>query len=189
MDEKIKRSLETTLHPDETVVWESGTMPFKILDGREGRQTLLQWVLSAVCILGFLALIAARGNFSAAVAGLLLILLAILLVSPLLSYRNTQGQRYYITNERALLAKPDGTVYAIDRGDIDGCRLMKLQPHGVALVVGSTLYDEGDKQLRWRSLHPKLGHTAKSFEGLTQAEGLVFYNIERADEAARLLGN
>ena len=188
MDEKIKKALETTLHPDEKIVWESGTMPFKILDGREGKQTLLQWVLSTVCILGLLGIIAAYGNFSATVVCLLVLLLAVLLVSPLLSYRNTQGQRYYITNERALLAKPDGTFYAIDRSDVDGCKLMKLQPHGVALVVGSTLYDEGDKQLRWRALHPKLGHTAKSFEGLTEAEGLVFYNIERADEAARLLG-
>lgn len=188
MDEKIKKAMETALHPDEKVVWESGTMPFKILDGREGKQTLLQWVLSAVCILGLLGVIAAYGNFTATVVGLLIILLALLLVSPVLSYRATQGQRYYITNERALLAKPDGTVYAIDRDDVDGCKLMKLQPHGVALVVGSTLYDEGDRQLRWRAFHPKLGHTAKSYEGLTQAEGLVFYNIERADEAARLLG-
>ena len=187
MDPKVQETLKETLEPGETVLWESKTLPFKILDGKEGRQVLLQWVLSTVGILIFLVLILTVGNKSAAAIALLLVLLATLLLSPMLSYRRTQRQAYYITDRRALLVKPDGTVNAIERTEIDDCRLMPLDHGGVSLVVGSTLFPEGDKQLRWRSLHPKLGHTAKSYEGLTMAEGMVFYNIERAEEAFRLL--
>lgn len=75
----------------------------------------------------------------------------------------------------------------MDRSEIDGRKLTPLQPHGVALVIGSVPYPEGDKRLRWRSLHPKPGRAAKSCEGLTVAEVSSFYNIERADEALKLL--
>lgn len=75
----------------------------------------------------------------------------------------------------------------MDRSEIDGRKLTPLQPHGVALVIGSVPYPEGDKRLRWRSLHPKPGRAAKSCEGLTVAEVSSLYNIERADEALKLL--
>lgn len=187
MDPNIKKHLDYILRPDERVLWQSKTHSFGIIEGKEGKRVLLHWVLSAVCILGFLALVAAYGNATASVIGLLLLLLAILIVAPVMSYRSVMTQEYFITDQRVLLVRSDGGANAIERGDVDDCRLMPTGLRGEALVIGSSLFPEGDKQLRWRTLHPKLDHYAQSDGGLTVAEGLVFFNIMDGEEAEKLL--
>ena len=187
MDPKIKKNLDFFLRPDERVLWHDKTRAFGITEGREGRRVLLQWVLSTAGILGFLALVFAYGNATAAVIGLLILLLANLIVAPILSYRGILTQEYLITDQRVLLIKPDGAANAIERGNVDDCRLMRIDFGGEALVIGGGLFSEGTGQLRWRSLHPKLGRYAKSADGLTVAEGLVFFNIAGGEEAVKLL--
>ena len=187
MDPKIKKNLDFFLRPDEKVLWHGKTRSFGITEGKEGKRVLLQWVLSAVCIFGFLALVLAYGNATATVIGLLMLLLVILVVAPILSYRGVLTQEYFITDQRVLLIKPDGAANAIERGNVDDCRLVRTDFGGEALVIGSGLFPEGDKQLRWRALHPKLGRYAKSNDGLTIAEGLVFYHVTDGEQAAQML--
>ena len=187
MDSAIQKNLEYFLRPDEHILWRSKTRPFGITEGREGKAVLLQWILSTICILGFLGLVFAYGRASTAVIILLLLLLAILIGAPLLSFRSLSSQEYVITDQRVMTVKADGCANAIERENVDGCKLMPLDFKGMTLVVGSSLFPEGDKQLRWRALHPKLGRYAKSEDGLTIAEGLVFYNVTDADTALKLL--
>ena len=187
MDKRIEKNLNDLLRPGERVLWHGKTKPFGILAGREGKLTRLQWILSTVCIAAIIGLVLAFGNATASVIGLLLLLLAILIAAPLLSHRSILTQEYFITNERVLLVKPNVGANAIERADVDDCRVMPVDPQGEALVIGSSLFPEGSKQLRWRSLHPKLGRYARSYDGLTVAEGLVFYNVDHADEALALL--
>lgn len=189
MKPDIKRNLDTLLHPGETVVWHSATKPFGILDGREGNSVRLQWIISTVCVLAFLGLVVAYGNPRPIVIGILLLLLAILILAPVASYRLICSQEYVITNERAMIVKPGVGAYAINRAELDDCQLMKLSHPGEALAIGGSLRPEGNRQLRWRSLHPKLGRYAKSSDGLTYAEGIVFYNISDGSQAAQLLRN
>ena len=187
MNPNIRKNLEFFLRPDEKILWHGKTSRFGITDGREGKRVLLQWVLSSVGILGFLALVYAYGNFTVPVVGLLLLLLAILIGAPILSYRDLLTQEYFITDRRVLLIRSDGGANAIERGDVDDCRLLPIDHGGTALVIGSSLFPEGAKQLRWRALHPKLGRYAKSYEGLTVAEGLIFYHIDDAESAMKTL--
>ena len=187
MDPTIQKHLDFFLRPDEHVLWHGRPRAFGITDGKEGKAVLMQWILSAVFIFGFLGLVLAYGRATAPVIGLLLILLAILVCAPILSYRAVSAQEYVITDQRVMTIKRDGCANAIERENVDDCKLMPLDFKGMSLVVGSCLFPEGGKQLRWRALHPKLGRYAKSDDGLTVAEGLVFYNIPDADAALKLL--
>ena len=186
MKPDVKKNLDEILLPGEKVLWHSATRPFGILAGKEGGAVRMQWLLSTVGVLGFLALVFAYGNPRPIVVGLLLLLLAVLLLAPVVSYRGVRAQEYVITDRRVMIVKPRVGAYAIARDRLAGCELMKLSHDGEALALG-TLLDEGDKQLRWRSLHPKLGRYAKSDDGLTYAEGLVFYNVEDGGKAEALL--
>lgn len=111
MNEKIKQSLETALAGEEHVLWEGETQPFKLLDGKEGRRTLLQWIA--------------------------------------------------------------GTA----------AKLFPVKP-GAAIAIGAAVVEEGDRQLRWRSLHAL--ENPGQFDGCN-ASGLVFYNAARAESAVKLI--
>lgn len=100
---------------------------------------------------------------------------------------HSKPRAFGVTDQRVMTIKRDGCANAIERENVDDCKLMPLDFKGMSLVVGSCLFPEGGKQLRWRALHPKLGRYAKSDDGLTVAEGLVFYNIPDADAALKLL--
>ena len=184
MNEKMKKALHQTLRPGETVRWESATQPFRIIDGREGRRTLIEWVISVLCIGAITVYFTANGGGSARFYLIMAVLLAIFILSPIFSYRELCGQYYLITQTRALMLRADGSVYAMELRDMGECRLYPLEFGGAALALGSTLLEEKDKQLRWRACHPQESADAT---GVNAVRGLVFYHVDRADEAMRLL--
>ena len=183
MNEKMKKALERTLRKSETVAWESPTLHFGILDGKEGRKTLMQWVLSTIFYAAILAVYAAHDSITPRFFILLSLVYGALIITPLLSYYTILGQRYYITSERIILIKRDGQVATMERDKIDAIRLFPTKP-GAALAFGKSVVDEGDSQLRWRSIHAK--ENPNSVGGLN-ANGLVFYNVERAEQAMKML--
>ena len=105
MNEKMKKALERTLRKSETVAWESPTLHFGILDGKEGRKTLMQWTISTICYAAILAVYAAHDSITPRFFILLSIVYGALIITPILSYRTILGQRYFITNERIILIK------------------------------------------------------------------------------------
>ena len=183
MNEKIKQALEETLAAEERVLWESETQPFKLLEGKEGRRTLLQWVISTVCCVGFAAFRLAQGELTPATGGILLAIYALLMLSPIVSYRQLLGQRYFLTGDRAILIRRDGMVYSMKLAGDTAAKLFPVKP-GAAIAIGQTVVEEGDKQLRWRSIHAL--ENPGQFDGCN-ASGLVFYNVARAESAIKLL--
>lgn len=180
MNEKMKRTLNETLDQGETVLWESGVQPFRLFDGREGKQTLLRWLICVVLVGGLIAAYAVRNGEGIMTYLVLLAVPAVVICSSVLSYRQTLGQRYFITDRRAMTIRPDGGVFSMNRETAGEIRIYKLDCGGVALALGSMLLAEGDRQLRWRANHP--------LESSTYViNGLVFYRPERAEEAVRLL--
>ena len=184
MNEKMKSALQTTLRSDEKILWESGTQPFRILDGKEGRQTLIQWVLSVICVGAMLAVYITHGGERAGFVVILIAILGVTVLLPVFQYRQTGGQWYFITNERALMIQRGGGIYAMELAQMDEYRLYPLDFGGAAIALGSALLEEKDKQLRWRACHPKESAETQSAGSV---RGLVFYNVERAEDAARLL--
>ena len=184
MNEKMERALHATLRPGESILWQSGTQPFRITDGKEGRRTLLCWLAETACIVAIAAFFAANDAATARFLALMLLLLALVLFSPLLSYRQLLEQHYVITQERALLLRGDGSVYAMERGDIGTFRIYPMEFGGASLALGDELLEEKDRQLRWRANHPK---ESADQNGVNTVRGMVFYHVERAEEALRLL--
>lgn len=180
MNEKMKKTLNETLEPDEKILWESGVQRYGMLEGGEGRQLLLRWIICFVAIGGLAAGYANRGGNGIGLYLVALAALAIIVATPILSYRQTVGQHYCITDRRAVTIRPDGTVYSLDREDLGETRLYKVDCGGEALALGSLLLSEKDKQLRWRANHPleDSGYVLR---------GLVFYRPEQAEKAMRLL--
>lgn len=187
MKPEVKKNLDSILHPDEHVIWHSETKPFGILDGREGKKVLRQWVICTVVTAAFLVLVALYGNSTATVYGCIALVYLVVMLAPISTYRTLQAQEYVITNERAIIVQPRNGAFAIDRENITDCALYTLSHPGEALAIGATLRGEGDKQLRWRAMNAKLDRFAKSESGLTYADGLVFYNVENGREALELL--
>ena len=69
--------------------------------------------------------------------------------------------------------------------ELDDFWLLPGRTAGDCLVLGSCLFEEGERQLRWRACHPKtdLG----SDGGRDLAQGLVFFSVEDGTAAAECL--
>ena len=181
MNEKMKSALKNTLESDERVLWESGVTPYRLFDGKEGRGTLILWVVVIALAAGAIVSKVSSGEKGIGFYVIVAVILAAVILSPILACRQINGQRYYITDRRVLSIRPDGTVSAMDRSNIDAVRLYKVDCGGAALAMGSGLLEEKDKQLRWRANHPMV-------DGNFNVQGLVFYRVKGAEEAMRLLG-
>lgn len=184
LDEKMKKALDEALLEGEQVLWESGTQPFRLLHGREGRRTALQWCISTLFFAAFVAICVTQGTTSVKAWAAALAIYAALMLSPVLSYHQVLAVRYFLTDRRrALLIKKDGTVCAMRLAGDTPARLFSLKP-GAAVSIGETVVGEKDRQLRWRTIHA-LGKQEKTDDD--NAAGLVFYNVAHADEAMRIL--
>lgn len=183
MSERSEKRLKEALLEGEQVLWEEKTGPFSLLSGKEGRSILIRWIISTVAIAGFTILRASSSELTVKFLAIMIILLGALLIAPIVSYRQLLGQRYYLTDRRAIVIKGDGTTSAIGiEGGVDA-KLFPLDP-GVAIAIGAPVIEEGGTRLRWRALHAK-EPVEKAEDG--SCEGLVFYNVARADEALRIL--
>lgn len=182
MNEKINKALKETLLEGEQVLWEGGTQPFKMLDGREGRNILIQWILSTIICAALIYLRVSQEMATTRFFVIILIIYALFIVTPFVSYKQLLGLRYYLTDKRAILIKANAAVYTMMLDGVNA-KVFPVKP-GAAVSIGSEVVDEGEKQLRWRALHA-LENPGK-FDGCN-ASGLVFYNVERAEAAMRLL--
>jgi hypothetical protein len=180
MTDKMKTALREALLDGERILWESGVQRFGIFDGREGRGILIRWLICVTALTAMAAAYAVHSGKGIIFYLVIAFALAIIIASPILSYRQTAGQRYYITNRRALTLRPDGAVFAMQRANVGEARLYRLDCGGVALSLGSMLLAEKDRQLRWRANHPM----EASDYAIT---GMVFYRPENAEAALRLL--
>lgn len=187
MKPSVQENLESILYPDEHVIWQSETKPFGILDGKEGKKVLWHCIVSTVVAAVFAVLTALYGNATVTVCSFLALIYVVVMVTPIRTYRTLQAQEYVITDKRAITVMPRVGAYAIERANITDCALYPLSHSGEALAIGATLRSEGDKQLRWRARNAKLDRFAKSEDGLTYADGLVFYNVNNGSEALNIL--
>ena len=166
-----------------------------------GREALL--ILVARCLLGALV----GGNLSALAfslgggllavylsrteapsmgfIGLVLLVAAVILISPVAERRNLMGEQYWITNQRAILMTRDKTFFYMELSDIDDLQVVGGTTKGKSLVLGRCLFEEAKKLLRWRACHPKVD--VQSHDETDRALGMIFYGVQGAEAAAELL--
>lgn len=171
----------------EQVCWQSKTEEFPLLEKDAKGLILGKWIGTVVAAAAILGLYFKNNptDWSKGVVGLILLIAALLVISPFIEKRNVMGQRYWITDQRAILMSKDKTFYSMELADIDEFRLVEGKTAHGTLVLGSKVFEDIDRQLRWRACHPSTD--IQSDGAADEAEGLVFFSVSNCDEAVRLL--
>lgn len=185
-----KRSAEKTLQgilrDGEQVLWSGKTEAFPILAGDAKVQILSKWIGTvAAAVVVLLALyIGNAGDGKGLIVGVLVVA-ALLVASPFMEQRSVLRQSYWITDQRVILISGDQTVYFMELEGIDGFRTVTGKTAYGSLVVGSCIFEDIRRQLRWRACHPKMDSQSGKTNGA--AMGLVLFNLKDCRGAEELL--
>ena len=179
-------AIERYLREGERICWQSGTAPFPLLESGERWKIIGKWIGTVVATAALLALYIGQGReWSVKAVALILLIAVLMLLSPVIERRSLLGQRYWITNQRAILMTMDQTFYYMELSEIDDFQLLRDRTVGDCLILGGCLFEEVDRQLRWRACHPKTDIQNDSQRGL--AQGLAFFSVENGAGAAECL--
>lgn len=174
------------LRENEEIRWQGIQADFSLLDDTNRRPILLRWLLTAVLTVCVLAVyFAGKEVPSSGFVGLVLLVAAIMMGSPLVERWSLRQQRYWITNQRAILITRDKSVYSMELEKLDGFRVIRGRAAEDCVVLGSCIFPEVKGQLRWRACHPKIDVCSRSDQD--EAQGMVFYCVRNAEEAGALL--
>lgn len=181
-----EQMFQAYLRGGEQVRWHGTTKPFPLLE-RDARFLILgKWIGTVLVSAGILGLyISNNPEWSWNVVGLVLLVAALLIVSPFLEKRSVLGQEYWITDQRAIFMSRDRTFYSMELSDIDDFRLVEDKTQEGTLVLGSGIFEDIDRQLRWRACHPKTN--VQSDGPSDRAQGLVFFSVSDSKKAADCL--
>ncbi len=182
----MSKYLHDYLRDDEAVLWQSEPSNVTVLEKGNKNNIFRAWLL-AIIICGGLIWAYATYNKAPHIAVPIcfgLIGLAVL-ISPLFECNTVKRQKYYITNQRVILEFDAKTFYSMELAAIDDYKLVTDQSNEPTLVLGSVLFPEIHKQLRWRAGHPPIDR--QSTTNRNRADGFVFYNVKNADDAIDLL--
>lgn len=181
----MEKELKECLRAGEEVRWQGMPVEFPLMDGLNTRPILLKWILT-VAIAGAVLIPYLRNQeeISVGFIGLLALVVVLIVVSPIIERWSLRQQRYWITDQRAILMTRDKSIFYVELDQIDAYKLLTDMAAGQCLVLGECLFPEIRKQLRWRACHPKTDMQSTS-QG--NAVGLVFYSVSNADAAVALL--
>ena len=176
-------TLENELRPGEQVLWQSATGKFGLLSGTFGRKIMTKWVVTAVVMLGLLgAYLATAAQIKTGVVVILLVIMALIIVSPITERGNIKSQQYFLTNQRAILVRGDRKIFTMELSAIDDAQIVQITPEETCLLLGSKMIAEPEAQYRALAVHP-LGAS----EHASDVEGMLFYAIRNADQALQLV--
>ena len=184
----MDKTLEQTLLTGEKVLWSGASAPFPLLDKRQknGPKIVAQWIATVVITAGLLwAYLSNNQPGSPAFVGGVLFVAALVALSPVPEWKNVQAQRYVITDRRVLLIQRFSSVFSIRLDHIDDFRLVEGKTPEGTLVLGSAVFEDIDRQLRWRACHPKTN--VQSDGPSDRAQGLVFFSVSDSKKAADCL--
>ncbi len=183
--EAVERALRGYLRPNETVCWQGKAERFPLLAGDTKGLILGKWIGTVVVTGAILILYLRNNGADMGVVGLLLLVAALLMGSPFAEQYSLQQQAYWLTDQRAILMTRDKTFYYMELDEIDDFQLLRGKAAQDCLVLGSDIFEEVDRQLRWRACHPKTD--VQSAGSADAADGMVFYCVSNAEGAAALL--
>lgn len=183
MDEaRIERSLRAYLEKDERVLWHGAAKKFPLLAEDAGGLILVKWLGTAAAAATILTLYFRDSpERNPAIVALVVIAALCLMAAPLAERYSLLRQRYWITDRRAVLMTQNGAFYSMALADAYAFRIVQ----GDCLVLGKSLQEEGQGQLRWISCHPQAEHRKGCAPD--RVDGMVFYKAGDAAGAERLL--
>ena len=183
--QSAEKTLRGILRDGEQVLWSGRTEAFSLLAYDSKKQILGKWIGTAAAAVVILALyIRNAGNGKGVIAAVLAVA-ALLLVSPFVEQRSVLRQNYWITDQRVILISGDQTVYYMELDGIDEFRTVTGKTEYGSLVLGSCVFEDIRRQLRWRACHPKMDSQSGTTSGA--AMGLVLFNLKDCRGAEELL--
>lgn len=184
--QSAEQVLQSYLRDGEQVRWQGKTENFPLLDNDAKWQILGKWIGTVVAACAILMLyIGGNENWSVKAAGVIVLIAALLVVSPIMERYNVLRQSYWITDQRAILMTRDRSFYSMELSQIDDFRFVKGKGSRDCLVLGSCIFEDVNRQLRWRSCHPKADMQGNG--KADEAQGLVFFGVSNGESAAALL--
>ena len=183
--QSAEKTLGKTLRDGEQVLWSGKTEVFPLLAGDAKVQILSKWIGTVAAAIVILALYIANGGNGKGMIAVVLGVAVLLLVSPFVEQRSVLRQRYWITDQRVILISGDQTVYFMELDGIDGFRTVTGKTEYGSLVLGSCIFEDIRRQLRWRACHPKMDSQSGTTSGA--AMGLVLFNLKDCRGAEELL--
>lgn len=182
----MEMDLSKYLRENEHVQWQGTPAKFPLMEQGVKFQILRKWILTVAVtvglLVGYLSLTDSDTRRNGLVGMIILVGIAVM-VSPLLEFAGTRQLRYWITNQRVIVMTRDKTTFGMELGSIDDYRVVTDITAQDCLVLGSVLFPEIRKQLRWRACHPKVEIQAQE----NSASGLVLYGLSNAAAAVALL--
>jgi len=185
MDKKqsAEQALRGFLRDGERVCWQGKTESFPLLENDAKWRILAKWIGTAVVTSAILLMYTGNNQErSVKVVGLVLLVAAVLVLSPITERQSVLQQHYWITDQRVILMAKDRSLYYMELSEIDDFKTVKGKTAHDCLVLGSCLFGEIDRQLRWRACHPKTDMQGGG--DADQAMGLVLFNVSNAEGAA-----
>ena len=194
-----EQAFQNYLRSGEQVRWHGATKPFSLLE-RDARFLILGKWIGSVGVSAVILSMTIPGDVTAVLLRLyignspdwslkaviaVLLVAALLIVSPFVEKWNVLGQQYWITDQRVIFMSRDRTFYYMELADIDDIRLVEGQTEEGTLVVGSRVFEDIKRQLRWRACHPKTN--VQSDGPMDKAEGLVLFSVSDSKKAADCL--
>ena len=182
MEEKFKNYLR----PGEQVRWQGRPAPFPLLEGTMKTQILTKWIVTLV--LGGVLLgvyLTSNEEPSMGFVGLVALVMAVILASPVMERWNLTAMRYWVTDQRVILATRDQAFFYMELDKIDEYQVLEDAATEKCLVLGSCLFEAAAKRLRWRACHPKTD--IQGHDHPDQAMGMILYGIRDAGAVEQLL--
>ena len=181
--EKMQTGLELYLEEDEVILWHGKTQGFHLLSEDAGGLILVKWLCIVAAAATIITLyIRETPQWNPAVVALILATAICLFVSPVVERQNLLHQQYWITDRRVVLRTGNGMFYFMALKDV-GNSPVRI---GDSLILGRCM-EEGQGQLRWLACHPQT--EVSCGETVDRVESMVFYRVDGAEEAQKLLQN
>lgn len=186
--QSAEQKLNAYLREGETVRWTGKTEEFAMLEKDAKCRILGKWIGTVIVVAAFIALyIGNNENWTIPTVAVVLVIGILLLVSPVIERNSLLKQRYWITDQRVILMSADQYFSSLEVEQLDEFRVENDATVNPTLVVGACLFEEGNRQLRWRGCHPKTASQSAS-AGRDVVEGLVLFSVTDGKEAAKYLG-
>lgn len=179
------RELKKYLRNDESILWESAPEAFPLLEGKLKARILGEWVITVLFALWLFYVDQGQANFGTGVKVLVLLVAAAIILSPVVERYSLKNQKYYLTDQRAILLSGDDTLYYMDYDKIDDCQLIRGVAQGDCIAMGSAIMGDVRRQLRWQACHPKMDLQETSVRG--EALGMVFYLPAGVEKMVKLM--
>lgn len=183
----MEQALKEFLSEGEEILWSGRSEVFPLLDKQRGagKKIVMKWVVVVILTAALLLTYSANNDpVSPSFVLVVLLIASVLILSPFMEQRSVMGARYWITNQHIILMLKNKSIFSMKLESIDGFRVVRDEAPNPCLVVGSRIFCDINKQLRWRGCHP-LDHPSTTEDD--NAQGIVFYNVKNAEQAEALL--